>query len=132
MVASNVSRDDVFALTSHQVINKMVGEPTYTGMKKWKKQMNANLIAVKTPQTWGRGKGHLGLLQDPVVFHAINGAAYNPPNVAPLPYPLIPQGAPTAARKELRATNEVQTFDWDRYQHTQRIAVIIGAAAFEE
>ena len=116
MVASDVSRGDVFALLPHQVIEKMVGEPTYLGMKKWKNQMNANLIVVKTPQTWGRGKGLLGLLQDPVVFHARNGAAFNPPNASPLPYPLIPQGASTAAREELRATNEVHIFDWDRYQ----------------
>ena len=94
--------------------------------------MNANLIAVKTPQTFWRGKGRLGLLQDPVFIHAINGVAYNPHNAAPLLYPLIPQGASTAACKELRVTNEVQTFDWDRHQHTQRIAVNIGAAALEE
>ena len=110
----------------------MVGEPTYPGMKKWKRQMNANLISVKTPQTWGQGKGHLGLLQDPVVFHSRNGAAHNPLNAAPLPYPLISQGASTAAREELRATNEVQTFDWDRYQHTHRITVNIGTAVFKE
>ena len=97
----------------HQIIDKMVGKPTYPGMKK--RKMNANLIAVKTPQTWGRGKGHLGLLQDPVVFHARNGVAYNPPAAAPLPYPVIPQGATTAAREDLRATNKVETFDWDRY-----------------
>ena len=109
-----------------------MGKPTYPSMKKWKKQMNTNLIFVKTPQTWGRRKGHLGLLQDPVVFHAINGASYNPPGAAPLTYPLIPQGATTAAREELRATNKVQNFDWDRYQHTQRIAVNIGAVAFDE
>ena len=115
MVAAKVSRNDVFAIMPHQVIDKMVGEPTYPGMKKRKKQMNVNLIAVKTPQTWFRGKGHLGLLQDPVVFHSRNGATYNPPDAAPLLYPLIPQGASTAAREELRATNEVQTFDWDRY-----------------
>ena len=31
----------------HQIIDKTVGKPTYPGMNKWKKQMNANLIAVK-------------------------------------------------------------------------------------
>ena len=100
MVASDVSRDDVFVFMPHQIIIKMVGKPTYPGMKKRKKLMNANLTAVKTPQTWGRRKGHIGHLQDPVVFHARNGAAYNPPKTAPLPYLLIPQGATTAAREE--------------------------------
>ena len=114
MVASDVSRDDVFVLMPHQIIDKIVGKPTYPDMKKWKNQMNANLIAVKTPQTWGRIKGHIVILQDPVVFLARNGAVYNPLGTSPLPYPLIPQGATTAAREELRATNKVQTFNWDR------------------
>ena len=132
MVASDVSRDDVFALMPHQIIDKIVGEPTYPGMKKWKNQMNANLIAVKTPRAWGRGKGHLGLLQDPVVFLARNGVTYDPPAAAPLPYPVIPPNATTAPREELRATNKVDSFNWDQYQHTQRIAVNIGAAAFDD
>ena len=51
------------------------GRTNLSRYEKWKKQMNANLIAVMTPQTWGRGKGHLGLLHDPVVFHERNGAA---------------------------------------------------------
>ena len=101
MLASDVSRDAVFALMPHQIINKMVGELTYPGMTKQKNQMNANPIAVKTHHTRGCRKGHLGLLQDPVVFHARNGVAYNPPAAAPLPYPVIPQGATTAAREEL-------------------------------
>ena len=70
MVASEVSRDNVFALMHHQTIDKVVGERTYSQMKKWQNQMSANLIAVKTPTSWGRGKIHLGILQDPAVFLA--------------------------------------------------------------
>ena len=72
MVASEVSRDDVFALIPKQTVDKVDANPTYSQMKKWKKQMSAYLIAVKTPTDWGYGKGHLGILQDPVVFLARN------------------------------------------------------------
>ena len=44
---------------------------------------------------------------------------------------MIPPNLTTAAREELRATNKVETFDWDQYQHTGRIAVNIGATVFE-
>ena len=62
----------------HQTIGKVDGEPTFSQMKKWQKQMSANLIAVKTPTDWGRGKFHLGILQDPAVFLERNGYLYTP------------------------------------------------------
>jgi hypothetical protein len=61
----NISRDDVLAVMPHPVLTKISGEPTYQGMKTWKKEMSANLISVKTPPTWGQGKGMLGDIQDP-------------------------------------------------------------------
>ena len=93
--------------------------------------MSAKLIAVKTPTDWGHGKGRLGLLQDPAVFLARNGDPYNTPLVDTPEYPAISQNLATAAREQLRAENEVATINLERYQHTQRIAVNIGAAAFE-
>ena len=47
--------------------------------------MSAKLIAVKTPTDWGRGKVHLGLLQDPAVFLARNGDPYNLPPLSSPP-----------------------------------------------
>ena len=88
--------------------------------------MTANLIAVKTLNDLGGGKGHLGMLQDHVMFLARNRAAYNPSAGAPLPYPVIPPNLTTAACEELRATNKVETFYWDKYQHTGCISVNIG------
>ena len=131
MVASEVSLEKHFALMPHQTLDKVVSEPNYSQMKKWRKQMSANLISVKTPTDWGRGKCHLGILQDPAVFLARNGDPYNPPLVEPPEYPAIPQKSATAAREQLRAANEVATINWERYQHTQHIVVNIGAAAFE-
>ena len=93
--------------------------------------MSANLIAIKTPIYWVHGKNYLGLLQDPAVFLARNTDLYNPSLVNPPKYPAIPQNLATAAREELRAAKKVVTVNWERYQHTQRIAVNIGAADFE-
>ena len=101
MVASNVSRDDVLVLMPYQVLTRIHKEPTYSGVKIWRRQLNADLIAIETPLVWGQGKGHLGLLQDPVVFLARNGAAYAPPATGPILYPIMPAGATTAEREAL-------------------------------
>ena len=69
MATTNVSQDDVLAVTPEKVINKISGEPTYSAMRTWFKQVCTNLIAVETPQDWGGGKGHLGMLQALAVFH---------------------------------------------------------------
>ena len=87
MVGPEVSRDNIFSMMPHQNLDKVIGEPTYSQMKKWQRQMSANLIAVKRPTNWGRGKCHLGLLQDPAVFVVRNGDPYNPP---PCQAPQIP------------------------------------------
>ena len=63
-----ISRDDVLAVMPFQVLTKISGEPTYRAMKKWQKEMSSNLISVRMPTDWGRDKGLLGKLQDPVLF----------------------------------------------------------------
>jgi hypothetical protein len=68
------------------------------------RELPANLMTVSCP-CWGHNKGHLGLLQDPVIYLARNGAAFTIPANEPPTYPLIPTGATTQAREELRATN---------------------------
>ena len=72
------SVDTILALFPNQVITPMSGEPTYAQIKRWKKEISANLIAVQTPNVWDRGKGHLGMIQDNAVFVTQNGLAYNP------------------------------------------------------
>ena len=74
----------------------------------------------------------LGELQDPPVFLARNGAAYNPPNNAPDDYSHIPAGTPTAKRERLRAENAVAKAYWEAAEHARRITVNIGAAAFDK
>ena len=102
-----IARDDVLALMPHPVLTRISGEPTYQNMKLWKKEQFANLLAVPTPNDWGRGKGLLGELQDPAIFLANNGNAYNPPANAPNDVVVPPLHATTAAREQLRSQLEV-------------------------
>ncbi len=96
----------------HPVLTKVSGEPTYRDMKLWKKEQFANLLAVKMPTDWGRGKGMLGELQDPATFIINNGAAYNPPPAAPDDVPNIPNGTPTIERERIRSQHEIDVIYW--------------------
>ena len=131
-MSSSISRADVLALMPYPILTKVVGEPTYQAMKQWKKEMSSNLISVSMPADWGRGKGLLGELQDAAIFLARNGAAYNPPAAAPPAYPVIPNGATTSQREELRATNATANMYWNKAVHAKRLAVNIGAQALEQ
>ena len=131
-MTTSISRDEVLALFPHPVLTKISGEPTYQAMKQWKKEMSINLLKVTLPQDWGRGKGLLGELQDPAVFLARNGAAYNPPPAAPQIYPVIPAGSTTSQREQLRAENSISRDFWAKAEHGRQIAVTIGAAALED
>ena len=63
----------------------------------------------------GHNKGHLGLLQDPSIYLACNGAAFTIPANEPPTYPVIPTGATTQAREELCATNIATSKAWATY-----------------
>ena len=67
-MASTISRDDVLAVMQNPILTKISGEPTYQDMKRWKKEMSSNLLAVEMPDDWGRGKGLLGELQDAAIL----------------------------------------------------------------
>ena len=130
-MVSTISRDDVLAVMPHPTLTAISGEPTYQDMKKWKKEMSSNLISVRMPANWGQGKGLLGELQDPAVFTARNGAAYNPPAGPPPAYPVILPGATTAQREQARAEHAIDVKFWVTAEHGRRIAVNIGSAALE-
>ena len=131
-MSSPTSRVDVLAVMPNQTCTKIVGEPTYQGMMNWKREINANLIAVKMPIAWGRGKGLLGSFQDPPTFIARNGNAYNPPPNAPPGYPVIVAGATTAEREEARALHKIDVRYWDTATHAASLIAEIGAAAFDD
>ena len=125
------SVDTILALFPNQVITPISGEPTYVQMKRWEKEIRTNLIAIQTPDVWGRGKGHLGMIQDINVFVARNGAVYNPPNNAPPVYPIIPTHSTSQVRERLCGTHKVKLHHWERYHLTTLTIVTIGAAAFD-
>ena len=105
-----ISRDTIQALMPNQTLTKIQGEPTHTAIRKFKKELGANFIAI--PCSWGVNKGHLGELQDPATFLACNGTAYTPPPPALPEYPIIPPRAATAECKRLRAKNETAQNKW--------------------
>jgi hypothetical protein len=78
------------------------------------------------PCPWGHNKGHIGLLQDPVLYLQCNSAAFTNPAAAPPAYPVIMAGATTAEREEQCANNIsackawltfmiVHTITWDQF-----------------
>ena len=78
------------------------------------RELTANLMAVSCP--WGHNKGHLGLLQDPAIYLARNGAVFTIPANEPPTYPVIPAGATTQAREELCANNIAAHKAWATYR----------------
>ena len=94
------------------------------------RELTANLMAVSCP--WGHNKGHLGLLQDPAIYMARNGAAFTIPANEPPTYPIIPAGATTQAQEELRATNIAAQKAWATYRLLLAITHQQFAAAIDD
>jgi hypothetical protein len=87
----------------HPTLTHVKGEPTHKQVKVVLREFTTNLMAVSCP--WGHAKGHLGLLQDPAIYLARNGAQFDIPAAKPPTYPVVPAGATTFQCKELQATN---------------------------
>jgi hypothetical protein len=103
MTSDAVSAEGIKAQMPHPILTRVFGKPTHKQIKTVICELLANLIAISCP--WGHSKGHLGLLQDPAINLACNGGAFIIPHDEPPAYPVIPAGATTANRKDLRATN---------------------------
>jgi hypothetical protein len=95
-MSDTVSAESIRDQMPHGNLTEITGEPTHKQLKILKKELAAILMAIPCP--WGHGKGHLGLLQDPVLYLQCNGAAFTVPAVAPPEYPLNPPAA-TPARE---------------------------------
>ncbi len=63
-----ISRESIQALMPHQSLMKINGEPTHVAMKRLKKELASNLIAVYCP--WGHGCGYLSKLSPAALFQA--------------------------------------------------------------
>ena len=69
------ARMAVLASFPFNPVSKTVGEPSNSEVSKRFRQMCSNLISVTAPLEVGRGKGHLGMLQQDAVFQARTGQA---------------------------------------------------------
>ena len=69
------ARTAVLASFPFNPVSKTVGEPSNSEVSKRFRQICSNLISVTAPLEVGRGKGHLGMLQQDAVFQARNGQA---------------------------------------------------------
>ncbi len=91
---------------------RVPGTPTHKFLKILKKELAANLMAIPCP--WGHGKGHLSLLQDPVLYLQRNGVAFVIPGATPPDYPNNPPVA-LPAHESARTTNLAKQKGWNTY-----------------
>ena len=95
----------------HPILMCMNGESTHKQVKILICKLMANLMAITCHR--GHGKGHLGLLQDPVIYLASNGAPFTIP-ATKLPA-VVPVGATTPQCEELWATYIAECQAWTTY-----------------
>jgi hypothetical protein len=124
-----VSADSIWAQMPHATLTRINGEPTHKLLKILEKELAANLTAIPCP--WGHRKGHLGLLQDPVLYFQCNGATFNIPAAAPPEYPI---NAPTAAPvcKQAPPTNLAKQKAWNTYLVVANITCDQFAVAIDD
>jgi hypothetical protein len=80
---------------------------------------------------WVHNKGHLGLLQDPVLYLQRNGKAFMIPAAALPAYPVILAGATTAKRKGQCVNNISAPKAWSMYMIVHTITCNQFAASFD-
>jgi hypothetical protein len=129
-MSDTVSADSIKAQMPHTILTRVLGEPTHKQVKMVIRELTANLMAVSCP--WGHNKGHLGLLQDPAIYLARNGAAFTIPAAEPPTYPVIPNGANVQQREELRAINIAARKAWATYRLVLAITRDQFAAAIDD
>jgi hypothetical protein len=130
MMSDAVSAKGIKTQMPHPILTRVFGELTHKHVKMVIRKLSANLMAISCP--WGHSKGHLGLLQDPAIYLARNGEAFNIPQIEPPAYPVIPAGATTAKCKELHATNAAACKAWNTYKMVLTITCNQFVAAIDD
>jgi hypothetical protein len=87
MTSDAMSAKGIKAQIPHPILTRVFGKPTNKQIKTVICKMLANLMAISCK--WGHSKGHLGILQDPAIYLACNGEAFNIPHIEPMTYPVI-------------------------------------------
>ncbi len=113
-MSDTVSAEIIKAQMPHPILMRVQGYPTHKQLKLILRKLTANLMAVSCP--WGHNKGHLGLLQDPALYLAQNGAPFDIPATEPPLYPVNPAGARAHQCMELRAQNTSARKVWSTYR----------------
>ena len=129
-MSDTVSVDSIKAQMPHAILTRVLGEPTHKQVKMVIRELTANLMAISCP--WGHNKGHLGLLQDPAIYLARNGAAFTTPAAEPPTYPIIPVRTNVQQREELRAINIASRKAWATYRLVLAITRDQFAAAIND
>jgi hypothetical protein len=93
------------------------------------RELTANLMVVSCP--WGHGKGHLGLVQDPTIYAACNGAAFNIPTNKPPAYPVMLNGTTAPQREDLHTNSIDARKAWATYKLVLAITQNQFAAAID-
>jgi hypothetical protein len=112
-MSNTVFANSIKAKMPNLVPTRVLGEPTHKQLNLILRELTANLMAISCH--WGHNKGHLGLLQDPALYLAQNGASFDIPAAKPPSYPVVPAGATTHQREELWAQNSTARKVWNTY-----------------
>ena len=128
-MSDTVSAESIRAQMPYGTLTRVIGKPTHKHLRLLEKELASNLMAMLCP--WGHGKGHLGLLQDPVLYLQRNGADFVIPAAAPPDYPInAPAAAP--AREAARAANLAERKAWNTYLIVATITRDQFAAAIDD
>ncbi len=95
---NTVSAESIMSQMPHVTLTQILGKPSQCQLKQLEHVLTVNLMTVPCP--WGHNKGHLGLLQDLVLYLQHKSKAFTLPVAAPPAYHIIVAGATTAKRKE--------------------------------
>jgi hypothetical protein len=129
-MSNAVSADSIKAQMPHAILTRVLGEPTHKQVKIVIRELTTNLMAISCPL--GHNKGHLGLLQDPTIYLARNGAAFTIPAAEPPTYPVIPVGTNVQQREDLQAINIAARKAWATYRLVLAITRDQFAAAIND
>jgi hypothetical protein len=125
-----VSAKSIKAQMPHAILTRILGKPSHYQLKQLKRKLTTNLMAVQCP--WSHNKGHLGLLQDPVLYLQRNGTAFRIPEAALPAYPVIVAGATIAKGKEHHANNISAHKAWSTYMIVHTITQDQFAASIDD
>jgi hypothetical protein len=111
-MSDTVSAKSIWAQMPYGTLTRITGKLTHKQLQILEKELAANHMAIPCP--WGNRKGHLGLLQDSVLYLQCNSASYTVPGTVPPDYAINPPvGAPV--RKVTWAVNLAECKVWNTY-----------------